>query len=553
MRSQSGQPKFSEVDDDDEMLEAYFRSIDLDNDGKLSCDEIRIALCKLKTNSLSKTLDLLKNIEDEMLKFNTYGYVLDLKTFKEIAMKLPRVHGQRIQWARSLNLDSLLACRLKVGGFLDELSGIRGMTEGEIDTALGLFFKDVVDIVKYEWIILNESDRNHAETVDAVMSKFAGAIGKYGDTRMFQEGLENQIGSPDPFILKGIFRDNIFADNSKTRSKTSNYKIVFSDFQEYARLLGRSSEYVRGVNTLLAERDMNENIPIFLMEVAKGLHPLIKGPREAELKDLEAEFKNLRTFYDDTCAANYGTFPGDIGNVQQSMDIEFEAIDVQNAIRLHACIAQHTKDSIPFVDVGDSPIQTVFRISVLAPLSFVVSKGLEQILEPLKEIIQNSVIAQPRKISERTYIYCELKNNKPSHLQELLKCFDLAQLRQISGLNQATTVREDHINWITEEGRQSRPSSRSGNQLVFMQGRRRLSLRQLMALKEVQQAGLRVEEAIQAYQYTGPMFQVAISAHHATLTQKLVPLILSVAALEFYTPRHALQLDSTGLSGQGWC
>ncbi len=39
--------------------------------------------------------------------------------------------------------------------------------------------------------------------------------------------------------------------------------------------------------------------------------------------------------------------------------------------------------------------------------------------------------------------------------------------------------------------------------------RRRLTLQELLSITEVTEAKLRVEEAIAAYQYTGPLFQVA--------------------------------------------
>ena len=44
--------------------------------------------------------------------------------------------------------------------------------------------------------------------------------------------------------------------------------------------------------------------------------------------------------------------------------------------------------------------------------------------------------------------------------------------------------------------------------IQLMPGRRYLSLREMMDLSYVRDAKLRVEEVIQAHQYTGPMFQV---------------------------------------------
>jgi hypothetical protein len=48
----------------------------------------------------------------------------------------------------------------------------------------------------------------------------------------------------------------------------------------------------------------------------------------------------------------------------------------------------------------------------------------------------------------------------------------------------------------------------SKKSLTRRQGRRSLSIIELMSHPQVQLAGLRVEEAVQAYQYTGPLFQV---------------------------------------------
>jgi hypothetical protein len=44
------------------------------------------------------------------------------------------------------------------------------------------------------------------------------------------------------------------------------------------------------------------------------------------------------------------------------------------------------------------------------------------------------------------------------------------------------------------------------------QARRNLTIRELMEKPEVAPAGLRVEEVIAAYQYTGPLFQVTLIA-----------------------------------------
>jgi hypothetical protein len=79
----------------------------------------------------------------------------------------------------------------------------------------------------------------------------------------------------------------------------------------------------------------------------------------------------------------------------------------------------------------------------------------------------------------------------------------------LSALPAATCSKEDHVQWIAEAALRTESDDISEHKMVFIQGRRNLSLRDLMALEEVRRAGLRVEEAIQLYQYTGPIFQVS--------------------------------------------
>jgi hypothetical protein len=515
LHKRDGNPAFCVVDDDDEVLQTLFNSIDSNQDGILSCDEIVSKFSDLKPSSMSKNLNLLEKFEDELQKFcrDKGSGSVDLKQFKEIAMKVPRIHGQRTQWALSLNLHSLLASKLLVGEFLDELSGIRSMTEMQLDTAITSFVNEAADIIKREWRLLKEHKVCPAGAAESALSKFAGPIGKFGDNGMFQEGLENQIGTPDPFILKGIIRDNVLADGSRNRSVTSNYRIVFSDLQEYARLLGNRLEYEyaadRGIK--LTEQDVVGNIPIFLLEVAKGLHPGIQGPSEAELKDLADEFQMLRTVYGEVCSANCGTFPGDIGNFQQSMEVEFETHSAEAAIRFHDRLAQPAESTIPHIDIGDPPLTNRFSIVVVAPLSFFASRNHEKLLQSMAERVETPVkfVKMTRKGPNSTFVYCNIgSDGKPTDLEELLQRLDFQELSYLSELSSATCSKEDHIQCIIA-ALQTAATDTSGGKLSFIQGRRSLSLRDLMALDEVKRAGLRVEEAIQVHQFTGPIFQVS--------------------------------------------
>ena len=55
-------------------------------------------------------------------------------------------------------------------------------------------------------------------------------------------------------------------------------------------------------------------------------------------------------------------------------------------------------------------------------------------------------------------------------------------------------------------------SEQNISRITLVVGRRNVSLRDLMQLEIVKQGNLRVEEAVQAHQYTGPMFEVLVFA-----------------------------------------
>jgi hypothetical protein len=213
------------------------------------------------------------------------------------------------------------------------------------------------------------------------------------------------------------------------------------------------------------------------------------------------------------CKNNSNTFPGDMGNVQQSMEIEFEARNVEEATRLHNDIALKAKSTIPFVNVGESPLKSSFSISVVAPLSFFVSRKDEQFLQTMQTLQDGtkSTAKVTRKGPNSTYIYCNVGNDgKPKKLQELLHNLDFkdSALSHLSALPSATSSKADHIQSIAASVLQTETTDSSPSKFIFIQGRRSIRLRELMALDEVKRAGLRVEEAIQAHQYTGPIFQV---------------------------------------------
>ena len=507
-------PIIDENDDDERVLIKLFATFDKNQDRKLSRAEIVDGLNRISSlneslaDSRKKFLELLdtevQSVEDKSITLNQ---------FKEIAGKVPRIKGQRLQWVKSFNLNGRLAASLSSGDLFDQLSGIRGMEESELKTALRKFGEDVEYIVLEAWKSEIQADKYHGlnniNQVEKEMDKFAGNLGKFGDEKMFQEGLEAQIGIPDPLILKGIFRENVLRPDSGNKRVSPNYRIVNSDKLEYARLLGHQSEYSAYSETLLTDSELRQfnGIPFYLAEVALGKHS-VGGPSEAELKDLQPEFKHLKELYEKICCQTKKIFPGDTGYTQKSLEINLEGKAAQlNVAALKDEIEKQLKAfkieaaGAVLVESSESPIFTT--VTVFWPI---VSEGSQEFEAWLKKVPHGGTT------KGSTYLYCDeaAKLNRDENLeklQELLTGLDDSQLLQIcEGLGSAPSTKEERVERIVAEARNTGGIERPA--IDFRQGRRRLSLRALMSVKEVRDAELRVEEAIQAYQYTGPLYEV---------------------------------------------
>jgi hypothetical protein len=343
------------------------------------------------------------------------------------------------------------------------------------------------------------------------MAKFNGAVGSFGDVGMFYEGLESQIGMPDPLILKGLLRENVLGPDSNKKRISSNYMIVNSDKHEYARLLGHPAEYSKDENTVLCVTESDHGIPIFFMEVAKGMHKGVGGPTENELMDLRPEFKELQECYNRICAQTNGLFPGEIGYTQRSLEIQFQTASQEQMQKFLASfdkrITDLNMDGTAFVQLRVGPSEADFsfpmvrRLTIFWPIVSENSRKFEAWIKKRKlfEIL-----------SSVTYIYCDEANagtaRKLGKLRELLMRLSDSQLSQIcDGFAQAQSSKEGNVDLIMKEVSQPGPRP-----ITLIQGRKRISLRELMAVREVKDAELRVEEAIQAYQYTGPLYLVSL-------------------------------------------
>ena len=56
----------------------------------------------------------------------------------------------------------------------------------------------MIGVIKREWRLLNETDSTASEDIKAAVSKIAGFVGKFGETRMFKRALKTRLEVPIP-------------------------------------------------------------------------------------------------------------------------------------------------------------------------------------------------------------------------------------------------------------------------------------------------------------------------------------------------------------------
>jgi hypothetical protein len=243
--------------------------------------------------------------------------------------------------------------------------------------------------------------------------------------------------------------------------------------QEFALLLGNPAEYFdeRTKKTL--------DVPVCMKEMAKvGL-----GPTEAELKELEGEFKELVKAHRALLASSAGRVPGseedshaetylllsarlaaDISPLDRNAGLEGlvrELASLQSIREAVAVPGRSLKLVSQAVTVGEETQATI---------SLPVDGASESLLDAIKQAVLAGLMLGPDDLSvkaagTRVYIY---------------------------------RLGDEEVCGIRHEVAYTR-----------MQARRLRTLRELMATDDAVRGKLRVEEAIVAYQYTGPLFQAS--------------------------------------------
>ncbi len=609
---------FNHILDDEQMLDRSFKHLDRDGDERISIDELLIAM-ENRTDIMSSMESVTKHfhqtIETETVSSEVPSspkVFITLREFTCACSRIPRFMGHRIEWARSLHLDLMLAERLKAGVLWDGLLGLKEMERSEVEKLCSDFARDVHREVIKHWEFLQD-DRNSPsstapteqdqiqtmseqsaklphpketyDTVQSMMSKFraeSGSAGKFGSKELFDKGLEAQLGIADPCILRAILREH----NSKEGFMTSNYRIYTSPVVEYARVFGNEC----------LETPATESRETFLLSKAKDLDP--NYPSEAELMGLKDMLDNINVVHS-SMLDKRGLFPGEIGSriwetqavffvpdpSQSNSDSSVEKEQSSFAVNQKVCetelsrfvmnqkIFEKNESCLLGVGMDLSLIEgysELLRLVVTLQFSGESAEAKRsEILEDLKkslkakqiEMFENQESSQdPGNISvflqscgetrnaarseklvdlkrvieskqiewgrwtqtiERCFIYCLhvdksgfkscLSDQKERDLEKLgFSSIYLAHLSNMGETRSAVASLEESnaldAALVAEFDKETEFLSKMN--CFRRQGRRKLTISGLMNDAKVREAMLRVEEVVQAYQYTGPLFQI---------------------------------------------
>jgi hypothetical protein len=224
--------RFSEEDEDKELLDLLFDEIDTDKNSTISNSELNAALGKHNMqNELKEILESLLPTVGQLSGPDS----ITRESFGRAFEKLPRVRGERVKWARGLGIEGLIARVLPKGDICDGLKGLRMLPESELPALAqsvtvhlvsvlpGLIFQELKKLQSS-----NVAPSAAAEALSHVNSKFCldGAfVGQYATLNDFYHGPEALIGTPNPRIEEGMEIEHCRRENKDIKFTTSNYNV----------------------------------------------------------------------------------------------------------------------------------------------------------------------------------------------------------------------------------------------------------------------------------------------------------------------------------------
>ena len=263
------------------------------------------------------------------------------------------------------------------------------------------------------------------ESALATMEKYhsnGGFVGNFGDKRMFDSGLEAEIGLADPFILKAILREHLQAEDSERHFLTANYGLETTPAIEFARLLG------------------TDDAVSFLRQAARrvsaGAASAASGPSALELEELTRDLDRLARIHRLVEATGHGKYPGEEGDEcgealvhatvamrsNGAAEAALEPLTERLAAALGAQDVSPLHQSARRVDIAVPPFaeQESVGVTFAVPLPPAPAGGAPRTgqslpagtEERLRDLLARAAGVDPGQVraelvAERTFVYCE--------------------------------------------------------------------------------------------------------------------------------------------------
>ncbi len=240
--------KFTEHDDDEDLLRHLFSSIDTDGDSIISAQELLAAIDRFEGphELLSALRGLLASHLQPSGTSSTFAKTTDptisgisFDMFLQAFEKLPRVRGERVRWAATLGLEGELARLLAPGSIFDGLRALRLMESAGLEAhisavctgfsvVLPRLLRRGLERLRTSSGLEGRACERESEVHTVINSKFVmdGAYtGRFATLDDFYRGPEALIGAPNPRVHEGMCKEHTARGNARRRFRTSNYNL----------------------------------------------------------------------------------------------------------------------------------------------------------------------------------------------------------------------------------------------------------------------------------------------------------------------------------------
>jgi hypothetical protein len=217
---------FDEESDELETIGLLFHEIDGNHAVSIDRPKLESALSNYKKKNQKEMAQLM-----EYLICKVGDQQLSLQQFTDMISDFPHVKGQRVAWAKTLNLAGELARHLKPGDLFDGLRSLREMEHTELEEHIRCvcaeFSSHLPALISTRLLQLKAQGVSNAEQFKNSKFSMEGAFeGNFATVEEFHLGPEKLIGNPNPLVEVGMKREHCSRPNARRDFTTTNYNVT---------------------------------------------------------------------------------------------------------------------------------------------------------------------------------------------------------------------------------------------------------------------------------------------------------------------------------------